>query len=178
MKRILPLLLACFAATTVAFGENGRNIIGGDSSRTIDKANVLPLALDDAFQFRKQIVMLNDPQINKTSFDPMINFERARVNYGALNGYERRARYGHYFKFFWRSGRKADLTVRFEYRQQNLGAFVQAKEYVVKDAKGSYMSEFDVIGDQYNEDGKVCGWRVLLIENGKVVGLNQSFLWN
>ena len=81
-------------------------------------------------------------------------------------------------RFFWRSSRKADLTVRFEYRQQNLGAFVQAKEYVVKDAKGSYSSEFDVIGDQYNEDGKVCGWRVLLIENGKVVGLNQSFLWN
>jgi len=55
---------------------------------------------------------------------------------------------------------------------------VQAKEYVIKDAKGSYMSEFDVIGDQYTEDGKVCGWRVVLIENGKIVGLNQSFLWN
>lgn len=178
MKRFLPLLLACFAATTVAFGENGRNIIGGDTSRAIDKANVLPLAIDDSFQFRKAIIQLNDPQLNKPAFDPMINFERSRLNYGALNSYERRARYGHYFKFFWRSDRKADLTVRFEFRQQNLGAFVQAKEYTYKDAKGSFMSEFDIIGDQYAEDGKVCGWRVVLIENGKIVGLNQSFLWN
>jgi hypothetical protein len=178
MKRFLPLLLACLTATSGAFGANGRNIIGGDTSRALDKAEVLPLAIDDAFQFRKSIIQLNDPQLDKPAFDVMINFERQRLNYGALNSYERRARYGHYFKFFWRSSRKADLTVRFEFRQQNLGAFVQAKEYVIKDAKGSYMSEFDVIGDQYVEDGRVCGWRVLLIENGKVVGLNQSFLWN
>ncbi|EDY18993.1 hypothetical protein CfE428DRAFT_3651 [Chthoniobacter flavus Ellin428] len=177
MKRYF-LLLASLLAATAAFGENGRNIVGGDTSTAIDKANVLPLALDDAFQFRKQIVILNDPQVLKPSFDPMINFERTRLNYGALNSYERRSRYGHYFKFFWRSKRKADLTVRFEYRQQNLGAFVQAKEYHVKDAKGSYVSEFDVLGDQYIEDGKVAGWRVILIENGKIVGLNQSFLWN
>ncbi|MEP6668055.1 MAG: hypothetical protein ABJF10_02820 [Chthoniobacter sp.] len=177
MKRFF-LLLASLAAATASFGENGRNKIGDDFSHTIDKANVLPLALDDSFQFRKSIILLNDPQINKPSFDAMINFERSRVNYGALNSYERRARYGHYFKFFWRSNRKTDLTVRFEYRQQNLGAFVQAKEYNYKDAKGSFMSEFDILGDQYIEDGKVCGWRVVLIENGKIVGLNQSFLWN
>jgi hypothetical protein len=177
MKRYFLLLASLFTATA-AFGANGRDVIGGDTSYALDKANVLPLALDDSFQFRKQIILLNDPQVLKPSFDQMINFERARVNYGALNSYERRARYGHYFKFFWRSKRKADLTIRFEYRQQNLGAFVQAKEYQVKDAKGSYMSEFDVIGDQYIEDGKVAGWRVILIENGKIVGLNQSFLWN
>src|ERR1700738_5080352 len=107
MKRYL-LLLASLAAATASFGENGRNKIGDDVSHTIDKANVLPLALDDAFQFRKSIITLNDPQVNKPAFDTMINFERARINYGALNGYERRNRYGHYFKFFWRSSRKAD----------------------------------------------------------------------
>ena len=154
------------------------HVTNDDVSHTIDKANVLPLALDDAFQFRKSIIQLNDPQLNKPSFDAMINFERTRVNYGALNSYERRARYGHYFKFFWRSNRKADLTLRFEYRQQNLGAYVQAKEINYKDAKGSFVSEFDVIGDQYTEDGQVCGWRALLIENGKIVALHQSFLWN
>ena len=139
---------------------------------------MLPLALDDAFQFRKTISFLNDPELNKPSFDAMINFERARINYGAINGFERRLRYGHYFQFFWRSGRKADLTLRFEYRQQNLGAFVQAKEFSYKDAKGSYKTEFQVIGDDYQDDGKISGWRVILIENGKIVGLNQSFLWN
>lgn len=149
-----------------------------EAPRSLDKANVLPLALDDAFQFRKTIIFLNDSNLNTPTTDQMIAFERQRVNFGAINGYERRQRYGHYFKFFWRSKRKADLTVRFEYRQQNLGAYVQARELTYKDAKGSFESEFDVIGDDYNEDGRVSGWRVLLIENGKIVGLNQSFLWN
>ena len=177
MKRFL-LLLASLAAATASFGSDGRNVPGGDVSHTIDKVNVLPLALDDTIQFRKQIIELNDPRLLKPSFDPMINFERSRLNWGAVNSYERRARWGHYFKFFWRATRKADLTLRFEFRQQNLGAFVQAKELDYKGAKGSFRSEFDVIGDRYIEDGKVNGWRAILIENGKIVGLTQSFLWN
>jgi hypothetical protein len=170
MKRFL-LLLASLVSAAAVFGE-------GDESHTIDKANVLPLALDDSFQFRKTMIEFNDPQLNKPSFDPMINFERSRINFGALNSYERRARYGSYFVFYWRSKRPTDLTLRFEYRQQNLGAFVQAKEINYKAAKGTIRSEFDVIGDQYIEDGRVNGWRAILIENGKIVALNQSFLWN
>ena len=170
MKRFLTLL-ASLVSATAAFGE-------GDLSHTIDKADVLPISLDDSFQFRKTMIQFNDPQLNKPSFDPMINFERQRLTFGQLNSYERRSSYGSYFKFFWRSRRAADLTVRFEYRQQNLGAYVQAKEVSYKAAKGSFMTEFDVIGDQYIEDGKVNGWRVVLIENRVIVGLNQSFLWN
>jgi hypothetical protein len=169
MKRFF-LMLSILAVAGDGFSR--------EAPRTLDKANVLPLALDDAFQFRKTIVFLNDGQLNKPTFDPMIAFERRRVDFGAINGYERRQREGQYFKFFWRSKRKADLTVRFEYRQQNLGAYVQAKELTYKDAKGSYESEFDVLGTDYSEDGKVSGWRVVLIENGKIVGLTQSFLWN
>lgn len=169
MKRLLSLLAPLFLATA-GFAV--------DHPRSIEKAPVLPLALDDAFEFRKTISFLNDPEVQKPSYDAMINFERSRINFGAINGYERRQRYGHYFTFFWRSARKADLTIRFEYRQQLLGAFVQAKEFTVKDAKGSYKSEFQVIGDDYSDDGKVNGWRCVLIENGKIVGLTQSFLWN
>jgi hypothetical protein len=169
MKRIFLLLASlCFAGASFAV----------EHPRALDKAEVLPLALDDAFQFRKTISFLNDPETHKPSFDAMINFERQRIDYGAINSYERRLRYGHYFTFFWRSDRKADLTLRFEYRQQNLGAFVQAKEFAFKDAKGSYQTKFQVIGDDYNEDGKISGWRAVLIENGKIVGLTQSFLWN
>jgi hypothetical protein len=35
-----------------------------------------------------------------------------------------------------------------------------------------------VTGDDYRMDGKVIAWRVVLIENGTIVALNQSFLWN
>jgi len=170
MKRLL-FMLASLCLAVASFAAEPR-------PRALDKATVLPLALDDSFQFRKTITYLNDPEINKSSFDGMINFERAYINYGAINSFERRQRYGSYYKFFWRSTRKADLTVRFEYRQQNLGAFVQAKEYTYSAAKGSFESEFKVVGNDYFEDGRVSGWRVLLIENGKIVGLTQSFLWN
>jgi hypothetical protein len=176
MKRIL-MLLASLAATTAGFAFDIRDVTH-DVSHSIDKVNVLPLSLDDAFQFRKTLIQINDPLVNKPSFDPMINFERARINLGAVNGFERRSRYGHYYKFFWRCSRRADVTVRFEYRQQNIGAFVQARETEYKGVKGSQLTEFDIIGDQYTQDGKISGWRVLLIENGKIVGLNQSFLWN
>ena len=177
MKSYL-LLLASLAAATASFGADGRTVVVEDVSHTIDKATVLPLALDDTIQFRKQIIQLNDPRLYKPSFDSMIQFERSRPYYGAINSYERRARWGHYFVFLWRATRKADLTLRFEFRQQELGAYVQAKELNYKDAKGSYRSEYDIIGDRYVEDGKVNGWRALLIENGKIVALTQSFLWN
>ena len=169
MKRFkLTLVTLALAATGLC----------GEPPRLLDRANVLPLALDDAFAFRKTKTYLNDPILYKPTLDQMISFERQRVNFGAVNQFDRQQRYGHYFTFFWRTGRKADLTLRLEYRQANLGAHVQAQELFYKEVKGSVKSEFKVVGDDYNEDGKITAWRAVLIENGKVVGLNQSFLWN
>jgi hypothetical protein len=139
---------------------------------------VLPLALDDAFEFRKTKTFFNDPKLTKQAYDRMIKFERERINFGAITQNDRRERWGHYYTFFWRTARPADLTVRFEYRQQNLGAHVQARELRYPNAKGSLKSEFQIIGDDYEQEGKVTAWRALLIENGKIVALNQSFLWN
>ncbi len=149
-----------------------------DPARLLEKANALPLALNDAFEFRKTKTFLNDPQLTKPTAEPMIAFERARMNFGAVNQYDRQERYGQYFTFFWRAGQKADLTVRFEYRQENLGSYVQAQDKFYEGAKGSMKSEFKVVGDDYRKDGRITAWRAILIENGKIVGLNQSFLWN
>jgi hypothetical protein len=148
--------------------------------RLLEKAQVLPLALDDAVEFRKTKIYFNDPTITKpvASQEAMITFERQRVFFGAITSNDRRARYGQYFSFFWRTKRKADLTMRFEYRQANLGSYVQARERTYPAAKGSFKSEFNIIGDDFMDDGKVTAWRALLIENGRIVGLNQSFLWN
>ena len=172
MKRLLLQTLALALAATGFCAEPAPRPI------PLDKANVLPLALDDNFEFRKTKIQLNDPEIQTTASHPMINFERQRLNFGAVNQYERQQRYGQYYTFFWRTKRPADLTVRFEYRQERLGSYVQAQEIHFKNARGSMKTDFAVIGDDYNEDGKVTAWRALLIENGKIVGLNQSFLWN
>ena len=169
MKRLfLTLASLALVATGVA----------AEPARLLDKAGALPLALDDAFEFRKTLSVLNDPELEKPTIDPMVAFERQSLNFGAVTAYDRQQRYGHYFTFFWRAKRKADLTLRIEYRQQNLGAHIQAQEISYKDVKGSVKSEFKIIGDDYLEDGKITGWRAILVENGKIVGLNQSFLWN
>jgi hypothetical protein len=169
MNRLL-LQLAALALAATSFAA--------EPPRPIDKANVLPLALDDAFQFRKTKLFLNDPTTFKPTIDPMISFERQRANFGAVNQYDRQERYGHYFTFSWRAQRRADVIVRLEYRQQNLGSYVQARELAYKGAKGSYKAEFQVVGDDYTEDGKITAWRAVIIENGRIVALNQSFLWN
>jgi len=149
-----------------------------DPSRQLDKANVLPLALDDHFQFRKTELFLNDPSTFKLTQDPMILFERTRMNFGAVTQVDKRQRYGNYFKFFWRTDRAADLIVRLEYRQQNLGPYVQAQEVAYNNVKGSVKTEFKVVGDDYQQDGRVVAWRALLIEKGRIVGLTQSYLWD
>jgi hypothetical protein len=180
MIRFLAALAACLA---MAACSSTSPVLHKEPPRQvpIGKAPVLPLALSDDFQIRKCSFFYNDPRderARRPTADLMIAFERQRMNYGAVSGYDRAERYGHYYYIYWRAKRKADLTVRFEYRQENLGSLVQAKEYYYPGAEGTIESKFTVIGDEYAEDGRVTSWRVLLIENGKIVGLHQSFLWN
>ena len=146
--------------------------------KQLDKANVLPLALDDHFQFRKTKLFLNDQRFLTPAQDPMILIERERVNFGAVDAVDKAARMGNYFTFFWRCTVKADVTIRLEYRQENLGSYVQAKEISYTGAKGSMKTDFKVVGDDYRQDGRVTAWRALIIENGKIVGLTASNLWD
>jgi hypothetical protein len=177
MRSIRGMKLKLLATILVALAAPA---MAADSARLLEKANVLPLALDDSFQFRKVISTLQDPSLTdkKRTNEDMLNFERLRPFFGALTNMERIQRVGHYFKFFWRAKRQADITVRLEYRQQKLGDYVQAREISYQGAKGSVETEFEVVGDDYREDGRITSWRALLIENGRVVGLTQSYLWN
>lgn len=169
MNRLFPSLAMLLLAAASLHAE---------PARLLEKANVLPLALDDSFAFRKTKSFLNDPKFAKSSVNDMISFERQRINFGAVNLHDRHQRHGHYFTFFWRAERAADLIVRLEYRQENLGSHVQAREKTYTAAKGTMKSEFQVIGDDYREEGRITAWRALLLENGRIVALTQSFLWN
>jgi hypothetical protein len=144
----------------------------------IAHASVVPLALSDEFEISKVNKFLNDPRFQKPTDNAMLIFERQRMNYGAITGVDYIERRGYYFNVWWSAKRQADITVRLEYRQENLGSHVQAKEVRFPAAKGSIQTKFTVIGDEYKENGKVTAWRLLLIENGHAVGLYQSFLWN
>ncbi|MBE2180781.1 MAG: hypothetical protein IAE97_09945 [Chthoniobacterales bacterium] len=143
----------------------------------IPEAKVLPLALDEDFQFRKTRRFINQPETFENTQNPAIQFERSRVNYGALTLEEQKQREGTYFDFFWRARRPADITVRFEYRQAKLGNDVRAQETFIPQAHGTIKTTFNVIGDAYLWDGPVTAWRCLLIENNRIVGFTQSYLW-
>lgn len=144
----------------------------------LEKANVLPLELNDRFQFRKIKTFYLDPlQAQVATRSEPIIFERQRIEWGAIQAYERQARYGNYYWFYWRARDEADITVRFEYRQVALGDYVMAQERYYPGARGSFRSEFTVTGDDFLEFGRVNSWRAALIVDGRIVAITQSFLW-
>jgi hypothetical protein len=147
----------------------------------IETANVLPLALSDDFQFRKISIFRNaPPKPGATPIptrDLMIQFERKRRVWGAIDSFETAQHTGQYFDFFWRAKRQADLTLRLEYRQTNLQNYVQAREIHYPNARGSHASEFAIVGSDYRQDGPIISWRAVLIEDRRIVALVQSRTW-
>lgn len=144
----------------------------------LERANVLPLALDRDFEFRKvQLSLLDTTRPMVQTQSEAARFERARATWGAIDSIELRQRDGQYFHFFWRARREADITVRLEYRQAGLANFVKAKEIYYPATRGSRKSTFEVIGDEFLENGRVTSWRALLIVEGRIVAFRQSFMW-
>ena len=56
-------------------------------------------------------------------------------------------------------------------------AVVQGLESEMAGVRGSRKTEFKVVGDDYFDNGRIISWRCLLIEQGRVVAENRSFMW-
>jgi hypothetical protein len=182
-----------FATIFLLAAVSAGNALAAGTPKLLSKVDPLPLALSDEFQFRKtKLFYLSEipPKARKsisssaqsTTQDPgiaaaSVNFERTYRMYGAITFTDTRQRFGNYFDFFWRAKRPANVTVRLEYRQDKLRSFIQAREISYPNAKGNLKTEFAVIGDDYLNDGRVISWRCLLIENGRIVAENRSYLW-
>jgi hypothetical protein len=177
---LVPLTLAIAMMTLPA--------VGGEPQREVrhgSEPKPLPLALDDSFEIRKVSTLRLDPRVQAAGLsggglgltNSWLRAEMDRRYYGAVSNLERKLREGHYYNVQWSAGRAADVKLRFEYRQEKLGLAVQLMEMDYPKAKGVYRSEFSVIGDDYHQDGAVTEWRITLVENGRIVGVNQSFLW-
>jgi hypothetical protein len=173
----------------LAAASAGNLLAAAETPKILAKVNPLPVALSDDFQFRKtKLFLLSEipPKTRKSMLssaqgsgiaEASMNFERTYRMYGAITAADQRQRYGNYFDFFWRVKRPANVTVRLEYRQDKLRSFVQAREVSYANVKGNKKTEFAVIGDDYFNDGRVISWRCLLIENGRIVAENRSYLW-
>lgn len=176
MTRLFVLLCAALAVALT-----GCATPEGPATR-LDKANILPLELDDDYQFRKILTSVFDPNLDEQRVSSaktggVIDFERARRTWGAVDSLEVSKRHGSYFTFFWRTSKDSDVTLRLEYRQAGLGNFVMAQERYFPAARGSHRSTFQVTGDEFLENGLVSAWRALLIVDGRVVALRQSSMW-
>ena len=197
----LPIVLLLLIPLVGAFGGTQQQ------PRLLDRVVPLPMALSDDFQFRKtKLYLLTEtapgrentstsdqtvqsatksgklsntaPSSKSTTVqDASIRFERQYRLFGSATKLDQRDRYGNYFDFFWRARRAANLTVRLEYRQEKLHAHVQAQEASYPNARGSYKTEFKVVGDDYLDDGRVTAWRCSLIENGRIVAERHSYMW-
>jgi len=186
MKSAAIFVLALLAAASLQ---------AASQVKILTKVNSLPVALSDDFQFRKtKLFYMSEapPKMKKSissslSTNPnnptagiaeaSLGFERTYRLFGAISNADKIQRYGNYFDFFWRVKRPANVTVRLEYRQEKLRAFVLAREISYSNAKGNLKTEFAIIGDDYFQDGRVTAWRCLLIENGHIVAENRSYLW-
>ena len=174
-----------------------------EEPRILETVTTLPVALSKDFEFRKTKLfsISNKPvqertrnapsttpkpgKLSSTSpssksatvQDASITFERQYRLFGAVTLLDQLQRFGDYFDFFWRAKRPADITVRLEYRQEKLHEHVQAQEISYPNVRGTHKTEFKVIGDDYFDDGRVISWRCLLIENGRIVAENRSYMW-
>ena len=165
-----------------------------DKPRQLAKVNPLPVALSNDFQFRKtKLFYLSEiaPKSRRSLTSSVsgsgtrnagiaeasMNFERTYRMYGAITAADQRQRYGNYLDFFWRAKRPANVTVRLEYRQEKLRAFVQAREISYANVVGNRKTAFAIVGDDYFNDGRVTSWRCLLIENDRIVAETRSYLW-
>lgn len=141
-------------------------------------APVLPLAINRDFAFRKETQFLNDPATFRPSRSEAVSFMRRSYMWPATTRLEQDALRGSYLNFYWwNHGPRQDVTIRLEYHQAGLGNEVLAREISYPQMQGSRTSVFKIIGDDYLENGRVTSWRALLIVDGKIVGLTQSFLW-
>jgi len=97
---IRPFALLCAALAVVLTGCASPE---GPATR-LDKANILPLELDDDYQFRKILTSVFDPNLEEQKTaggrnGGVIDFERARSTWGAVGGLEVSKRHGSYFTF-------------------------------------------------------------------------------
>jgi hypothetical protein len=199
----MRFVAALFALSSLAVATPSQAARERVEPRIVEKVSPLPVALSNDFEFRKtKLFFLSDkaPKASErarqtssstslggkssspnqkvaTLQDAPITFERQYRLFGAVTGLDQRQRFGNYFDFFWRAKRPSDVTVRLEYRQEKLHEHVQAQEISYRNVRGTQKTEFKVIGDDYLDDGRVIAWRCLLIENGRIVAENRSFMW-
>ena len=108
----------------------------------------------------------------------MVRFQERHLLYGAITKEERDARAGHYYVFLWKTKETSSpAELVFEFRQQLTGSDVQEVRVNVPEPDKRNTTKIAVTGDVYQTGGPVTSWRVALIQNGREVASERSYLW-
>lgn len=128
------------------------------------------------------ITKVNPYHLNNASWvsttDPMIQFEKTRHLYGAIDSEDYQERFGNYYTVFWKTDQpEVPATIRLDYRQAKTGPKILTKEVTVASPKAKNATKFEVLGDEYETNGPVTQWKASIIQNGNVITEYRSFLW-
>ncbi len=112
---------------------------------------------------------------------PMIKAE-ANFRYDHnLEKADRKLRHGHYYVIRWNNNaltsKGLPLTVKFSYRQADQGRESRVLTQTISPREMGKV-EFQVISHEYQKSGRILAWRAELIQEGKVLASEESFLWN
>lgn len=114
----------------------------------------------------------------RESQDPMIYTEAAYYLHGALTNVERAARVGNYYTVYWKTEDEVSpVSIQFQYRQSSTGSAVKMQEQTYTTHKGKGSTKFNVLGQDYRQDGRVIAWKATATQNGVEIGSQASFLW-
>lgn len=121
---------------------------------------------------------LRDTEVTSRSAQFVRGEQLYRLN-GAVTQKERENRKGSYYTMSWNTPQAVagDMKIIFEYQQAATASKVltMTRNIPAGQEKGSV--EFNIIGQAYLKGGNVLAWRARLVQDGKVVATQRSYLW-
>lgn len=113
-----------------------------------------------------------------SSIDPMAEFERKHLLFGAVTQEDVRGRVGQYYTFIWKARPgPGPVTLRFDFRRTGTGEELHRIEQEVLEVRAKNRTTVRVIGDDYRAQGRVVAWRASLWRDGQELDSRRSFLW-
>ncbi|MFH1067702.1 MAG: hypothetical protein V1746_07355 [bacterium] len=138
----------------------------------------LPVQLDKRVGVGKIYDFLNDATITKTGGNRPLNFELKYFSHGAVTKEQKKQKAGWYYVVHWgNDGAPADFTLRFDYRQAKTKDEVHSLSVKFPKAAGSHKASFSVVGDAYQNGGKITSWRAAVVRDGVIVAQKKSYVW-
>lgn len=138
-------------------------------------------ASDEVLQVRQ--FHLRDTEVerdynDRTNENQFIRGEINKRVHGAVTQEERDKRKGDYYTVSWKGLSGASpVQVTFEYRQATSGSRVKKIDQKLP-AAVSGKTEFQIIGDDFLNKGRVTAWRMSLYDGSEKLATKTSYLWD